>query len=87
MTLEQAIEALTIAESQQISDEVAEAIRTAIAEMKQRGEVITCAECRYKPIAKVNHKGFLICAASQMEITDTDFCSYGERKEKENING
>lgn len=80
MTLTQAMQILGIAEGQQISDEVAEAIRTVLAEMKQRVEVITCAECRYKPIAKVNRKGFLICAASQMEITDTDFCSYGERK-------
>lgn len=31
--------------------------------------------------AAVNAKGFLICPASGMEITDFDFCSYFEPKE------
>ena len=40
----------------------------------------SCKYCRYYPDAKVNEKGFLICPASGMEITETDFCSYGQRK-------
>lgn len=80
MTLDEALKRLEIFAGQQMNPDMETAIRTVLAEMKRRGEVITCAECRYKPIAKVNCKGFLICAASQMEITDTDFCSYGERK-------
>ena len=43
--------------------------------------VVRCRDCIYKRKAKVNKKGFLICPASGMEITDDDFCSYGERKE------
>jgi hypothetical protein len=43
---------------------------------------VTCGECKYKENAKYNHKGFLVCPASWMEITDDDFCSYGERKEQ-----
>lgn len=43
-------------------------------------EVIRCKDCSYFCKATVNKKGFLICPASGMEITDNDFCSYGERK-------
>ena len=43
--------------------------------------VIRCEECRYYQNAKLNKKGFLICPASGMEITEDDYCSYGERKE------
>lgn len=43
-------------------------------------EVTFCKDCRYYQDAKVNEKGFLICPASGMEITETDFCSYGQRK-------
>lgn len=43
--------------------------------------VIRCEECRYYQNAKLNTKGFLICPASGMEITEDDYCSYGERKE------
>ena len=43
-------------------------------------EVTFCKDCRYYQDAKVNEKGFLICPASGMEITETDYCSYGERK-------
>ena len=43
-------------------------------------EVTFCKDCRYYQDAKVNEKGFLICPASGMEITETDFCSYGHRK-------
>ena len=42
--------------------------------------VVRCKNCRYYQDAKVNEKGFLICPASGMEITETDYCSYGERK-------
>ena len=45
--------------------------------------VVHCRECKYKEQARVNKKGFLICPASGMEITDGDFCSYGERRESE----
>ena len=45
--------------------------------------VVRCQECRYYPTAKVNEKGFLICPASGMEITETDYCSYGSRMDKE----
>lgn len=42
--------------------------------------VVRCGECKYRDRATVNKKGYLICPASQMEITEEDFCSYGERK-------
>ena len=44
-------------------------------------QVVRCGECRYRELAKVNCKGYTICPASGMEITDDDYCSYGERKE------
>lgn len=40
-----------------------------------------CGECVYSQNVKPNGKGFNICPASGMEITDTDFCSYFEPKE------
>ena len=40
-----------------------------------------CGECSYREKATVNNKGFLICPASGMEITNDDFCSYFEPKE------
>lgn len=43
-------------------------------------EVVRCKDCKYYEQAKVNNKGFLICPASGMEITEADFCSYGERR-------
>lgn len=46
-------------------------------------EVVRCKDCRYYPTAKVNEKGFLICPASGMEITETDYCSYGAHMDKE----
>jgi hypothetical protein len=42
--------------------------------------VVRCKDCAYMEDAYVCN-GFLICPASNMEITDNDFCSYGERKE------
>ena len=49
----------------------------AVCDMK---EVVRCKDCFYHADAKANEKGFLICPASGMEITDYDYCSYGERK-------
>lgn len=37
-----------------------------------------CKDCAYKQKASVNDKGFLICPASGVEITDYDFCGYFE---------
>lgn len=42
-----------------------------------------CGECSYREKATVNNKGFLICPASGMEITNDDFCSYFEPKERD----
>lgn len=42
--------------------------------------VVRCKNCSYMEDAYVCN-GFLICPASNMEITDNDFCSYGEKKE------
>lgn len=46
-------------------------------------EVVRCKDCQYYQDAKINKKGFLICPASGMEITETDYCSYGARMDKE----
>lgn len=46
-------------------------------------EVVRCKDCRYYQDARINKKGFLICPASGMEITETDYCSYGVRMEVE----
>lgn len=63
---------------------VARRCREAISALPAAGvvEVTFCKDCRYYQDAKVNEKGFLICPASGMEITETDYCSYGERKIK-----
>lgn len=42
-------------------------------------EVVRCKDCTYWLNAEVNEKGFVICPASGMEITEDDFCSYGEK--------
>ena len=42
-------------------------------------EVVFCKNCIYRATAKVNCKGFTICPASNMEITDNDYCSYGAK--------
>ena len=44
-------------------------------------EVVRCKNCKYYATAKANCKGFLICPASNMEITGNDYCSYGCRKQ------
>lgn len=46
-------------------------------------EVVRCRDCTYFDKAIVTKKGFVICPASGMEITDDDFCSYGERRESD----
>ena len=46
-------------------------------------EVVRCKDCQYYQDAKTNKKGFLICPAFGMEITETDYCSYGVRMEVE----
>lgn len=46
-------------------------------------EVVRCRDCEYGKEARVNEKGFLICPASGMEITDNDYCSYGVSKDGE----
>lgn len=43
--------------------------------------VVRCKDCKFYKGAEVNERGFLVCPASGMEITDYDYCSYGERKE------
>lgn len=43
--------------------------------------VVRCKDCVCWREAVINDKGFLICPASGMEITESDFCSYGEREE------
>ena len=45
--------------------------------------VVRCRDCVNVQSAKINKKGFLVCQASGLEITDDDFCSYGERKEEQ----
>lgn len=47
----------------------------------ERVPVVRCKDCVYKKDATVNKKGYLICPASGMEITDQDYCSYGERRD------
>ena len=47
--------------------------------------VVRCKDCVYWREAVTNDKGFLICPASGMEITESDFCSYGEREENNGV--
>lgn len=42
--------------------------------------VVRCEYCTCWKETFVNSKGFRICPASGMDITENDFCSYGERK-------
>lgn len=46
-------------------------------------EVVLCKDCQYYQNAKTNKKGFLICPASGMKISETDYCSYGVRMGQE----
>lgn len=47
-------------------------------DLGERPRITFCRNCEYRKKATVNDKGFLICPASGMEITDQDYCSYGE---------
>lgn len=39
---------------------------------------VKCKDCMYNK-GEVNKKGFRICSANGMDITDDDYCSWGER--------
>lgn len=46
--------------------------------------IVVCKNCIYNK-GKVNKKGFRICSANGMDITDHDYCSWGrERRTYEN---
>ena len=47
--------------------------------------VVRCKDCVHWREAVTNDKGVLICTASWMEITESDFCSYGEREENNGV--
>lgn len=55
----------------------------ALSALREQAEIVKCKNCIYQKDAKVNCKGFVICPASNMEITDDDYCSYGKRRESE----
>lgn len=42
--------------------------------------VVKCKDCRYFEQVKTNCKGYMICPMSNMEISEYDYCSCGERK-------
>lgn len=60
-----------------------ECFTVALAALREQAEIVKCKNCIYQKDAKVNCKGFIICPASNMEITDDDYCSYGKRRESE----
>ena len=43
-------------------------------------ELVRCKDCEYRDKTKVNKKGFEVCVASGMDITDNDFCSLAKMK-------
>ena len=43
-------------------------------------EIVRCKDCEYRDKTKVNKKGFEVCVASGMDITDNDFCSLAKMK-------
>lgn len=47
--------------------------------------VVRCKDCVHWREAVINDKGFLICPTSGMEITESDYCSYGEREENNGV--
>lgn len=49
-------------------------------ELVEYAPIVRCKDCQYFKNAKVNAKGFLICLASGMEITENDYCSYAEKE-------
>lgn len=44
--------------------------------------VVRCKDCKYNK-GEVNIKGYQICSAIDINITDDDYCSFGERMEDE----
>lgn len=66
------------AEVKQLLLKIGKAVRSAPA--APVAQVVRCGECVYSAAAKENEKGFIICPVSGMEISDNDFCSYGERR-------
>ena len=50
-------------------------------QFSQSVDIVFCRDCVYRKRDEINAKGFEICPASGMEITDDDFCSYGEESE------
>ena len=51
-------------------------------ELDMPESIVRCKDCVYYEEAKVNELGFIICRASGMEITENDFCSYGEKRDE-----
>ena len=49
-----------------------------------RPAITLCRDCVYWEKRYINAKGFEICPTSGMDITQTDFCSYGVRKQTNN---
>lgn len=87
MTLTQVIQILGIAEGQQISDEVSEAIRTVLAEMqkpeKDVVEVVRCRDCKeseYRSGKRYCYLWDYEPGMSPNTVDEDDFCSYGKRK-------
>ena len=48
--------------------------------IKKMNQLVRCKDCTYWFNAEENEKGFVICPASGMEITEDDYCSYAERR-------
>ena len=65
------------------AEEQTQSVELALSALREQAEIVKCKNCIYQKDAKVNCKGFIICPASNMEITDDDYCSYGERRESE----
>lgn len=89
MTIERAIEILDPEhrESYDSLETVNEACRMGMAALEKSkdrrlAEVVRCKDCAFAKNAKWNKKGYRICPASHMEITDDDFCSYGVREDE-----
>ena len=77
MTLEQAIETLTIAESQQMSGRVEEAIRIVLAELKQVG----CEQCKhYRNVTRRCCSPFTMSDYGIFISKPHKRCKYGERR-------
>lgn len=66
----------------QYQDEIIPGFRKKLENQIDAVPVVRCKNCIHKEKAEINEKGYLICPASGMEITDNDFCSYGEEKDE-----